>query len=262
MFVFLLFIIIGLVTGILAGLLGIGGGIITVPSLFYLFHYMKTPPENVMQICVATALATTFMTSVGSTLSHHKRKTIIPSVLKIVIPGLLIGCILGAISSTFFTSQALQIFFGCISVLFAVYFFFPKLPQLNIAPKPNKYLMVFGVLIGCLSSLLGVGGGIFLVPILLGYHISIQNTVASSSASTLATAFIGTIIYLFIAYGKPTMPDTIGYIHIPAFFLMGLSSLFTTHIGVKLSHTLPPIITKRVFAVLLGLTGLSMLFLR
>lgn len=262
MLIFLLFIFIGLVTGILAGLLGIGGGIITVPSLFYLFHFMKTPPQNVMQICVATALATTFMTSVGSTFSHHRKKTIIPSVLKIVIPGLLIGCILGALSSTFFSSRALQIFFGSISILFAIYFFFPRLPQLNIAPKPNKYLILFGVIIGCLSSLLGVGGGIFLVPILFGYHLSIHNTVACSSASTLATAFIGTIIYLFIAYGKPTMPDTIGYIHVPAFLLMGLSSLFTTHLGVKLAHYLPPIITKRVFAILLGLTGITMLFLK
>lgn len=257
-----LFIVVGLVTGLLAGLLGIGGGIITVPSMFYLFHLVENKPENLMQICVATALATTLMTSIGSTFSHHKKKTIIPSVLKIVVPGLVVGSILGSYTSTFLSSRVLQIFFGSISFLFAIYFFFPKLPQIHIAPKPNQYLILFGVLVGALSSLLGVGGGIFLIPIFLGYHISLHNTVASSSASTLATALIGTVLYLFIGYGKQTSPNTIGYIHVPAFLLMGISSLFTTSIGVKLSQVLSPHITKQIFAIVLGFTGLSMIFLK
>ncbi len=257
-----LFIVIGLITGILAGLLGIGGGMITVPSMFYIFHLLKTKPDNLMQICVATALATTLMTSLGSTFSHHKKKTILPHVLKIVIPGLVIGCILGAFASYFLSSRTLQIVFGTISTLFAIYFFFPKLPHFNIAPHPNKTLSLFGILVGILSSLLGVGGGIFLIPIFLGFHISLLNTAASSSACTLATAFVGTIAYLFMGYGQTTMPNTIGYIHIPAFLLMGISSLSTTALGVKLSHILPPHVTKRVFAIVLGCTGLTMLFLK
>lgn len=260
MTIILLFILIGLATGILAGLLGIGGGIITVPSMFYLFHLYGPHPENLMQVCVATALATTFMTSIGSTISHHKKKALIPSVLKIIIPGLIVGCILGAILSSFLSSETLQVFFGSMSLLFAIYFFFPKLPQLQIAAGPNNTLILFGIFVGCLSSLLGVGGGIFMVPILLGYHISLHNTVASSSAGTLVTAFVGTVLYLFLSYGKSTMPNTIGYINIPAFLSMGISSLLTTSLGCKLAHTLPPAVTKRVFAVVLGVTGLSMIF--
>lgn len=215
-----------------------------------------------MQICVATALATTLITSLGSTLSHHKKKTILPHVLKIVIPGLVAGCILGAICSTFLSSRSLQIFFGTISILFAIYFFFPKLPQLNIAPHPNKYLTLFGIAIGFLSSLLGVGGGMFLIPVFLGYHISLHNTVASSSASTLATALAGTIIYLLIGFDKSTIPYSVGYIYVPALLLMGFSSLFTTSLGVKLAHFLPPAVTKRIFSIVLVFTGLSMIFLK
>ncbi|HSX14081.1 MAG TPA: sulfite exporter TauE/SafE family protein [Chlamydiales bacterium] len=257
-----LFIVIGLVTGLLAGLLGIGGGIISVPSMFYILHLLKNKPDNLMQICVATALATTLITSLGSTISHHKKKTHLPHVLKIVVPGLVVGCILGAIGSTFLSSRSLQFFFGTISILFAVYFFFPKLPQMNIAPHPNRSLSLFGVLIGILSSLLGVGGGIFLIPVFLGYQISLHNTVASSSASTLATALAGTIIYLYLGFDQPTMPYTIGYIYVPGVLLMGISSLLTTSTGVKLAHILPPTVTKRLFSVVLVLTGLSMIFLK
>lgn len=256
-----LFIVLGLVTGILAGLLGIGGGVITVPAMFFLFRFHNFPAEHLMHVCIATALATTLMTSIGSTLSHHKKKAILPSVLKIMGPGLVIGCVLGAILSSYLSSAFLQMFFGLMSVFFALYFFFPKLPQLHIAHHPNRSLFAFGIFVGCLSSLLGIGGGIFMVPILLGYHISLQNAVASSSAGTLATAFAGTLVYLFIAYGKPVLPETMGYVNIPAFLGIGLSSLCTTSIGCKLAHTLPPLIIKRVFSIALAITGLTMIVL-
>lgn len=254
-----LFIVVGLVTGVLAGLLGIGGGVITVPFLFYILHISHFPPEHLMHTCVATALATTFMTSIGSTLSHHKKRSILPSVLKIIGPGLVAGCIFGAILSTYLSSTFLQLLFGSMSIVFALYFFFPKLPQLHIASHPNKSLFLCGLLVGSLSSLLGVGGGIFMVPLLLGYRVSLQNAVASSSAGTLATSFVGTIIYLFVAYGKPSLPDTIGYVNIPAFLGIGISSLCATSLGCKLAHTLPPTIIKRIFAVVLAITGFSMI---
>ncbi len=256
----LLFIIIGLVTGILAGLLGIGGGVITVPAMFYLFKYTHFPHEHLMHTCIATALATTLMTSIGSTISHHIKRTILFSVLKYIVPGLIVGCIFGALLSEFLSNRFLQIFFGAMSVLFAIYFFFPKLPKLHFASEPNKSLVFFGLVIGSLSSLLGVGGGIFMVPILLGYNISLKNVVASSSAGTLATAFVGTLIYLFIAYGDPTLPDSIGFVNIPAFLAIGISSLCTTTLGCKLSHTLKPELIKRIFAIALGITGLTMIF--
>jgi uncharacterized membrane protein YfcA len=254
----LLYIIIGLLTGILAGLLGIGGGVITVPAMFYLFHLYDFPKEHLMHTCIATALATTLMTSLGSTWSHHKKKSILPSVLKTIIPGLIVGCIFGAVCSIFLSSKALQIFFGSMSILFAIYFFFPKLPPLHIADQPNRSLVFFGFIIGSLSSLLGVGGGIFILPVLLGYHVSLNNAVASSSAGTLVTAFTGTVIYLFIAQGQIPLPNSIGYINIPAFLGMGISSLCTTSLGVKLSHVLSPSLIKKIFAIALGLTGLTM----
>jgi len=256
----ILFILIGLITGLLAGLLGIGGGVITVPALFFIFSFYHTQSEHLMHACVATALATTLITSLGSTWAHHKKKAILPSVLKITFPGLIIGCLLGVALSTILSSHTLQLSFGSLSILFAIYFFFPRLPQLHIALRPNFSLALFAIAIGALSSLLGVGGGIFMVPILLGYHVSLQNTVASSSAGTLVTAAMGTLAYLFIAKGLSPIPYSIGYVNIPAMVALGFSSLCTTSLGCKLAHTLPHDLTKRVFAVVLAITGISMLF--
>ena len=255
----ILFVIVGLITGILAGLLGIGGGVITVPAMYYIFSDSDLPKDHLMHVCIATALAATFITSLGSTWSQHKKQAIFPHVLKMIVPGLCIGCIAGAILGFFLSSHTLQLIFGCMSVVFAVYFFFPQLPHLHIAHHPNYSLIIFGLVIGALSSLLGVGGGIFMVPILLGYHVSLKNSVATSSAGTLVTAFIGSLIYLGIAYNRAPIPHSIGFIDIPAFLAIGFCSLATTTLGVKLSHTLSPVLIKRIFSVALAATGIAML---
>lgn len=257
--IILFFIVIGFVTGILAGLLGIGGGVITVPAMYYLFNYYHFPQEHLMHTCIATALAATLITSIGSTWSHHKKKAVLPNVLKQIVPGLIVGCLIGAAVSSYLSSATLRIIFGIMAILFSIYFFFPKLPPPNIAPHPNKSLIFFGILIGCASTLLGIGGGIFMVPLLLGYHVSVQNAIASSSAGTLATALAGTVLYLFIANGEKTVPDTIGYIDIPAFLSIGICSLITTSWGCKLAHTLSPFLIKRIFAIALMATGCAMI---
>lgn len=256
---FILFIIVGLFTGVIAGLLGVGGGIITVPALYYILRAYHFPEDHIMHICVATSLAATLFTSIGSSWAHHRRKAMMPSVLKLLVPGLLIGCVAGAVLTSFLPSAVIRILFGILAMLFAIYFFFPKLPPLRIASRPNRTLFFFGLPIGCLSTLLGVGGGIFIVPVLIGYQIALTNVIAISSAGTLATALGGSLLYLWIAKGAAALPDTIGYIHIPSFLLIGLCSLLTTSWGVHLAHELPPVLIRRIFAVALALTGFAMI---
>lgn len=260
MLLIVLFILIGLTTGLLAGLLGIGGGVITVPALFFIFSFYHIQSTHLMHACVATALATTLITSLGSVWAHHKKQAILPSVLKITVPGLIVGCLLGVALSNVLSSKVLQLVFGLMMLCFSLYFFFPQLPQLNIAKRPNFSLALFALLIGILSSLLGIGGGIFMVPILLGYRVSLQNTVGSSSAGTLVTAGMGTIAYLLIAKGSSPLPHSIGFINIPAMLAIGISSICTTSLGCKLAHTLPQDLTKKVFAVIVAITGIAMLF--
>jgi uncharacterized membrane protein YfcA len=256
---FILFILVGAITGVLAGLLGIGGGVITVPALYYILSYYGFPQGQIMHTAIATALASTVLTSLGSTWSHQKKQAILFPALKWIVPGLVAGCFLGAVLSYYLTSEMLETIFGAMAILFALYFFFPKLPPLHIASRINKSLALFGVAVGALSTLLGVGGGIFMVPILIGYQVPMRNVVATSSAGTLATAFIGSLLYLAMTWDKATLPQSIGYIQVPAFLMIGIFSFSTTSLGVRLAHVLPASLIKRIFAIALAATGLAML---
>lgn len=256
----LIFIFLGLFTGLLGGLLGIGGGVITVPSLYYIFTWYGMPHVDIMHTSVATALAATTLTSMGSTWAQHRKKMIDGSILKLLVPGLVIGSILGAILSLFISNEALRIFFGAIAICCSVYFFFPRLPHFNIAPHPNRSLIGFGIVFGCLASLLGIGGGLFIIPTLLGYHVAMKRVIAVSSAGTLATALVGSIAYLIVAWNRSTIPHTVGYIEIPAFLAIGICSFLTTSLGVKLAHALHTDWIKRIFALVLCVTGFFMLF--
>ena len=256
--IILFYILIGLVTGVLSGMLGIGGGVISVPALFYIFETLNPNDPFLMHKCIATALGSTLITSIGASIAHHKKRALLPNVLKMIVPGLVIGCILGALISTVIPSGLLQSFFGWMALLLSIHFLFPNLFKGEISPHPTNAISFFGALIGALSSLLGVGGGVFMVPLLLAYSVPLKNAVATSSAGTLTTAFVGSVIYLFIAYGKPTGPDTIGFINIPAVLGIGVSSLLTSSFGVKLAHVLPTHIVKRGFALALAVTGISM----
>lgn len=257
-FMLVLFILVGAVTGVLAGLLGIGGGVITVPALYYILYFYDFPREYIMHTSIATALAATFLTSIGSTWAHYQKKAILKTPLMIIVPGLLLGTIFGAPLTEALSSNLLREIFGAMAIVFSFYFMFPRLPNLYIAAKPNFSLALLGIIFGILSTLLGIGGGIFMVPALLGYQIPLRNVVATSSAGTLATALAGSIAYLVVAWDLPHLPETIGFIQIPAFLLIGICSLFTTSLGVRLAHALPALLIKKIFAIALGATGIAM----
>jgi uncharacterized membrane protein YfcA len=144
------------------------------------------------------------------------------------------------------------------ALLFGIYFFFPRLPEPRLGAAPSPILSLYGLLIGFLSSLLGVGGGIFIVPLLLAYQVPLLGAIATSSASTCLTTLIGSVTYLLTAW-QSELPHTWGYIEIPAFLSLSLGSLLTARWGVFLARVLPRDRVKRVFAVVLAMTGISML---
>lgn len=260
-FVILIFIILGLISGLLGGLLGIGGGVITVPILYFIFQYVEGFPARTMQVAVSTSLAAGFVTSAVSTYVQFRKKAILFSVVKLLIPGLVFGCIAGSFTAHYLSSHILRIAFGTIAILLGTYFFFPRLPHLNIRPSPDPSLSIFGLFIGWLSTMLGIGGGSLTFPILLGYQLPANKSSATSSASTLLTTLIGSITYLIIAWHKPELPETFGYIEIPAFVAISIGSMLTSPFGVKLSHELNVTRIKQIFGGSLALVGLSMLFL-
>ncbi|MBI3508618.1 MAG: sulfite exporter TauE/SafE family protein [Chlamydiia bacterium] len=255
------FILLGICSGFIGGLLGIGGGVITVPGLYYLLQHYGYGGEHLMQTAISTSLASTCFTALGSSMVHWKRKAIVPSILKLLFPGLLFGTALGATLAYFLPTESLRIVFGLAALLLGPYFFFSRLPSLKIASHPNRSLSYVAASVGTASSLLGVGGGIFTVPILLGYQVPMKNAIGTSSAATLLTAVMGSVFFILLGWSNGTFSlDQLGYIDIPAWFSIGLCSLCTSPIGAKLSLVLPIPVIKKVFGSALAATGFIMLF--
>lgn len=253
-----IFILFGALTGLLAGLLGIGGGVIAVPVLYYTLGRFGYPDSELMRLAVATSLATTIITAFGASWSHHQKKAIRFDAFKEILKGLFFGCITGAFVAARLENDLLRYIFGSAVIPLSVYFFFPRLPSPSFAPSPNYTLGIWSFFVGFLSTLLGIGGGLFFIPILLGYRLPIRNAIATSSASTFASALIATLAFLFLRTG-PALPYTVGYVCVPAFLAMGLSSLLTTSLGAALAHKLPAAAVKRIFACALLATGLAMI---
>lgn len=255
-----LFLIVGLISGLLGGMLGIGGGVITVPFLYYYFFYYNNYPNKVMQVAVCTSLAAAFITSAISTYVQVRKGAIEYSIFKWVTPALFVGCVGGSILAHYISSHVLEWVFGCMALVMGAYFFFPHLP-FHIASAPNPTLSFFGLLIGVLSSLLGIGGGSIAFPVFLGYQMSTKQASATSSATTFISTGIGTIAFLALSWNTVHEPYTLGYIQIPSWIALSIGSALTVPLGVKWSHTLNVSLLKRVFGVCLCLVGLSMLFL-
>jgi len=255
----LLLIISGAISGILSGMLGIGGGLIIVPTLYFLFHYQGLFETHIMQVAASTSLAISLLLSLSASVVQHYRKTILYPALLFLIPGLIIGSISGAILAHFLSSELIRHIFGIGAILMGIYFMFPKLPHLHIASSPNRSLSFFGVIIGTCSSLLGIGGGILTFPILLGYGMNAKNASATSSCITAISCFLGTITYLLLTWKDPQINSVIGYIDPHSFLIIGISSLLTVHLGIKLAHLLNTSLIKQIFGICLSFVGLTMI---
>lgn len=257
--IIIFFIITGLITGLLSGLLGIGGGVITTPVMFAIFQMYGFKLPHLMHTCIATSLAATMITSLGSSFSHHKKTAITLEISKFLYPALALGCFFGGGLSYLLETKTLQIIFGIMTLIIAIRFLFPKILSFKIAQNPDKSLCFFSFFIGVLSTLLGIGGGVFLVPLLLGYNLSLPKSVSYSALGTLISSIVGSLIYVIIAFGYEKQPDCLGFIYVPAAIFLGFSSLITTSFGAHLAHRLPQAIVEKIFALALIFTGISMI---
>jgi uncharacterized membrane protein YfcA len=259
-----IFFFLGGCSGFLAGLLGIGGGVISVPALYYILSWKGHPIEEVMQIAIATSLASVVLTTAISTWTYYQKKMILYRALGYLLPGLIIGCIIGCISGaqlvSLLSGDTLRMIFGSMAVAIGIYFTIPALPILKIADQPNPLLTFFGLIIGHLSSLLGVGGGIFSVPLLFAYRIPPKNIAATSSAATMTTSLVGTLTYLVMATQVPHLSTEFGYIDFSAFLWISIGSAFSVRFGVKLAQYLSVQSVKRIFGIVLSATGIFMIF--
>ena len=251
----------GAIAGILAGLLGVGGGIVVVPVLFYLFEFLGIPSDVAMHLAVATSLATIIPTSISSSRAHMKKGALDIDLLKSWTPFIFIGAALGGYVSKYINGAQLTAIFGGIALIVSLNMANPKKVVLSEElPKSKALRSAIGSAIGLLSSLMGIGGGTLSVPILTLFSFPVHRAVGTASAFGIVIAVpavLGFIASGWTVDGRP--PYSLGYVSLPAAVLIFSATIFTVPIGAQIAHAINPRALKLAFAAFLFLTALRML---
>lgn len=259
----LIYVIIGVFAGILGGLLGIGGGLITVPCLFSLFTALQFPEAYRMKIAIATSLAAMVFNTAASVWAHQKQGKILWNLIQQMLPGVLIGSVVGAIIASVLTTGVLQMIFGSFAILLGVYMFIKELrkqeavPVEHRLPRPFPFNLIFGSVAG-LSNMLGIGGGIITVPILTFFQVQQRYAIATSAMASFMITTLGAISYFLAGLRAVHTEEVIGYLDLPAFTILAITTFFTAPYGAWLTQVLPSHRLRQIFAGALVLTGFFM----
>lgn len=253
------FLLIGLLAGYLAGFLGIGGGFVVVPALTWLFLKDPAMAPWAIHMAVATSLATMLVTSLSSIAAHQRKRAIRWSLVRSLAPGLIVGAMLGAVIADFLAGDALVRVFGGFAILAGLQLILGRKPD-GEQPLPGQPLVsVVGAIIGTISSLIGIGGGALTGPWQLWHGIKAQNAVATSAACGYPIAIAGSLSFIVLGFGGDLPEGALGYVHLPAFAGIALSSAIAAPLGAATVHRLPPLVVRRVFGGFLILVGVRML---
>lgn len=252
----------GAIAGILAGLLGVGGGIVIVPVLFLLFPLLGVDPLVVMHLAVGTSLATIIPTSIISARSHHKRGGVDVALLKSWGPTIFIGVLIGGAFAAVVKGEVLTIIFAFIITFVAIKMIRRKEGVTLGDHLPTNYLRyVYGLIIGGFSVIMGIGGGTFSVTILTAYGYPIRRAVGTASAIGLIIALPGSITFILSGLGNPALPaGSLGYANLAGFALIVPTTMLMAPVGAKIAHTINPSILTKVFALFLLVTALRMFY--
>lgn len=253
------FAIIGVAAGYLAGLLGIGGGFVVVPALTLLFLSDSATAPWAIHIAVATSLSTMLVTSLSSILAHHRRGAIRWSLVRSLASGLVLGAVLGAFIADALRGDALIRVFGGFAVLAGLQLILSRNPE-GEKPLPGQPgLSLVGMVIGTVSSLIGIGGGALTGPWQMWHGVRAQNAVATSAACGYPIAVAGTISFIWLGWQGGLPGQGLGYVNLPAFAGVALTSALAAPLGAATVHRLPARLVRRIFGVFLVLVGLRML---
>ncbi len=254
------FLALGALAGTLAGLLGIGGGIILVPGLAAVLVDAGVPPQRLMQVAVGTSLATIIATALASIRAHHRRGAVRWPLVAELTPGVVVGALGGTLVADGLATRVLAIIFGVFLIAVAV-----RLAGLH-APAPQREvpgragLIAWGGGIGGVSSLLGIGGGTLTVPFLTWCNIDLREAVASSAALGLPIAVAGTLGFIAMGWGHPGLPPgATGYVYWPAWLAITPATIAFAPLGAHVAHTVPTAWLKRAFALFVLIVGVRML---
>jgi uncharacterized membrane protein YfcA len=256
----LTYLLTGAVAGLLAGLLGVGGGLVIVPALAWLLAGHGVPGGHLMHLAVGSSLAAIIPTAVSSLLAHQRRGSVYWPAVRALLPGILAGALGGAWLARQVSSPGLALCFGVFEVLVALQLFFGMKPAAHRGLPGTAGMTVAGVIIGAVSALLGIGGGTLTTPFLLWNGIDIRRAVGTSATCGLPVALAGAAGFAWS--GQAVMAGhawSTGFIYWPAVAGIVLASVPLAPLGARLAHHLPRGVLQRAFALFLLLVGIKML---
>ncbi|MDH5710265.1 MAG: sulfite exporter TauE/SafE family protein [Gammaproteobacteria bacterium] len=255
----LLYLATGIFAGLASGLLGVGGGLIIVPVLFFIFSAQNLPAEHIMHMALATSLATIIVTSISSTRAHHKKHAVLWPVFLLLAPGICLGAWLGGIAASAMPTNLLKPAFGIFELFVAIHMLWNRQSRQHNTSINKIKSAAGGFVIGAISALVGIGGGTLTVPFLHWHSIAIRNAIATSAACGLPIAIFGTASYIYTGWSIDDLPQqTLGYVHLQAFALIIATSFIFAPVGARLAHQLPEAALKKGFALFLILIGLKL----
>lgn len=259
--ILLIYLALGSVAGVLAGLLGIGGGVVLVPGLLAAFALQGVEPAKGMHAAVATSLACIVLTAVSSIRAHHARGSVDWPVVARLAPGLLIGSLGGAVLADAIDGATLQMIFGVAAlILGGRMLLLPAGADQGDRPLPGAVPLAFaGGGIGSLSTLIGIGGGSLTVPFLSWFRMPMVRAVGTSAACGLPIALAGTAGFIWTGWSAPDrFAYSAGYVLLPAVVGISIASVATAPLGARLAHLLPAQRLKRAFGGVLVVVGLRL----
>jgi uncharacterized membrane protein YfcA len=256
----LLYLLVGAIAGVCAGLFGVGGGLIVVPALAYVFNYLEITSASIMQLAVGTSLAVIIVTSISSVLAHHKHGAVQWTLFLKMAPFIVVGSLLGAYVAARVPSDSLKLIFGVVEMLIALQMYCEFRPQASRVLPGTVGLGTVSSSIGFISAVVGIGGGTMMVPFLTWCNVTIHKAVATSAACGMPIAIAGSLGFVLLVPTAADLPQgSIGVVYWPALLGIAFASMLAAPAGACLAHRLSTHKLRRIFALFLFFIGLLML---
>ncbi len=258
----LYFLFLGCFVGFVAGLLGVGGGGILVPVLTSMFLSLGVPVDNVVHLALGTSMACIITTSISSSRAHNKKRAVNWQIVKIMSCGIVLGTFLSTYVAAYLDSIYLAIFFSLFMCFTATKMLKTHKSYQTRDNLTKKNMLVSSTGIGAVSALVSIGGGSLTVPYLVSNNIGIKQAIGTSAAIGFPLSLAGTFGYLIYGWNNERlMFNSIGFVYVPAVFLISITSFIVAPYGVRASHKLPVNTLKKLFAFLLVILSLKMLII-
>ena len=240
----------GIFAGTIAGLFGIGGGVVIVPALYYIFTLAEIDESSRMHLAVGTSLANIIPTSIISSYSHYKRKAVDFNLIKLIAPSLVVGVIFGAFVVSNISGSSLMLTYAILLFLIALQFFFWRDEwQLADGFPKNNLKHIYGSLIGFLSTIIGIGGGSLSTPLLKIYNFEIHKAIGTAAGIGAIIAIPGTIGFVLSGiYNNVSLPLSVGYVNFLGLMMVSPMTVLAAPYGVKLAHYLSKETLNKIFA--------------